>query len=170
MSSEEKPPADTDLSLDSLREPAVPGTESQSPPSEALVQAELANDPIQAGPIDAEVEESSTTVYPDSVGASLAYSPPAIARNFENLAAKGGAVGALVLGIWCFAGSFMTNWSMLNGLIGITMGVWGLTSRHKKMAWIGIILCVLGIMLCMVQISELISTYFSTTNESEFDI
>ena len=86
--------------------------------------------------------------------------------NFENLAAKGGAVGALVLGIWCLAGSFITNWSIINGLIGLMMGFWGLTSRNKKMACIGIALCMTGIFLSLVQVSELINVYIDARDEN----
>jgi len=92
--------------------------------------------------------------------------PPPLASNLQNLSANGGAIGALVLGLWCFAGSFITNWSILNGMLGLLLGAWGLTSRRKKTAWIGIALCTIGILLCLAQFSELINQWWYEVDET----
>ena len=85
----------------------------------------------------------------------------------ENMSANGGAVGALVLGVWCLAGSLITNWSIINGLIGLLMGLWGLTSRKRKTALIGICLCLVGIFLSLVQANEIINTFLNAVDETE---
>jgi len=92
--------------------------------------------------------------------------PPPLASNLQNLSANGGAIGALVLGLWCFAGSFITNWSILNGILGLLLGAWGLTSRRKKTAWVGIALCTIGIMLCLAQFSELINQWWYAVDDT----
>jgi len=174
MSSEEKPPSD--LESESHVSPVADPFEAALVPTANIelepVEASLAGDvSIEPEIIDSEivvVDSPSTSIsYPFGSDPSL-HSPPASARNFENLAAKGGAVGALVLGIWCFAGSFITNWSMINGLIGLMMGFWGLTSKNKKMAWIGIALCLAGMFLSLVQVSDLVNTYLNARDENSF--
>ncbi len=92
--------------------------------------------------------------------------PPPLASHLQNLSANGGAVGALVLGVWCFLGSFITNWSIINGMLGLLLGAWGLTSRKKKWAWIGIVLCTIGILLCMAEFSELINKWMYEVDDT----
>ena len=93
-------------------------------------------------------------------------SPPPLATNLQNLSANGGAIGALVLGVWCFAGSFITNWSIINGILGLLLGTWGLTSRRKKTAWIGIALCTIGILLCLAEFSELVNKWWYEVDDT----
>lgn len=73
----------------------------------------------------------------------------------DSIAANGGSVAALVLGIWSIFGALFTSLSLINGMIGIVLGIWGLTSRKKSLAVFGIVLCFVGIMACMLNI-----TYF----------
>lgn len=170
MNAEEKPTRD--LESDSAASPDSAALDPATVPATIVpVEASLADDVA----VEAEIVESgnhltSTSYPPGNHDAAvddtyLLNSAPALSGNFENLAAKGGAVGALVLGIWCLAGSFITNWSVINGLLGLMMGFWGLTSRHKKMAWIGIAFCMIGILLCLVQVSEIISVYLNARDE-----
>ena len=70
-----------------------------------------------------------------------------------NLAAKGGSVGALVLGVLSFAGSFITSYAILNSFMGLALGLWGLRSNHKRMALIGLGLCLLSAFFCVLDIS-----------------
>ena len=93
--------------------------------------------------------------------------PSGLVEEVENIAANGGAVGALVLGIWSLIGSFITNWSMINGVLGLLLGVWGLTSRRKRLAWTGILLCVVSILLSMIQVNEFIQLYLNRVDESQ---
>jgi len=188
MSPEEKPKSDLEPDLSANSDADAPGTapipaaDSKTEPVEASLADEAvapsgtADPEIVASEIVEVETEPTQVVYPDdpqsgTIGVFNAsmYAPPALASNFENLAAKGGAVGALVLGIWCLAGSFITNWSIINGLLGLSMGFWGLTSRHKKMAWIGIVLCLAGIMLSLVQVSEFINIYMNARDENSFN-
>ena len=68
---------------------------------------------------------------------------------FQNVAAKGGAVGALVLGCLAVFGAFVTQWSLFNAIIGVLLGMWGLSSNMSRTAVVGMILCVIGFMLCV---------------------
>ncbi len=89
-----------------------------------------------------------------------------VAVELEGIAANGGAVGAVVLGIWAILGSFLTDWSMLNGILGGILGLWGLSSKRPRLAWIGIILCLIGGALSMAGISEMIEVYLRTRGET----
>lgn len=93
-------------------------------------------------------------------------SPPPITANLDNIAANGGAVGAIVLGIWSLIGAFITNWSIINGVLGLLLGFWGLTSRRRKMAWVGIVLCLISIFLSLIQVGELVNTYMNPVDEN----
>ena len=80
--------------------------------------------------------------------------------DFQNLAAVGGSVGAVILGIWSIIGSIITPFSSINGLVGILMGFWGLQSSRKKMAITGIVLCGIGQILCFLQFNDIVSNFF----------
>ena len=68
---------------------------------------------------------------------------------FQNVAAKGGAVGALVLGCLAVFGAFFTQWSLFNAVVGLMLGLWGLSSNMSRTAIVGIVLCGIGFMLCV---------------------
>jgi hypothetical protein len=159
----------------------VDSVESNSEPLEAtLVDAtaltEVQNDDpsAPADPVMAEMAESAGDVLSLAGGATLnpthfsSIPAPPMAGSLENMSANGGAIGSLVLGVWCVAGSFITNWSIINGVIGLLMGFWGLTSRKQRTAWVGIALCVIGIFLSLIQVSELINTYLNAVDETPF--
>ena len=67
---------------------------------------------------------------------------------FQNVAAKGGAVAAIVLGCLAIFGAFVTQWSIFNALIGLPLGLWGLKSNLFRTAMAGICFCVIGLLLC----------------------
>ena len=193
MSSEEKAPNRNpdDDSLDSGVEP-VEAELVDSPPS-AEPTGDLGSDESEV-PVEAEVVaqsdkagitnyfkdlDASPDAMSDSGGVAMAAavgkmpakssslaSPPPLAKNLQNLSANGGAVGALVLGLWCFLGSFITNWSIINGILGLLLGAWGLTSQRKKTAWVGIALCTIGILLCLAEFSELINQWFYEVDDT----
>lgn len=80
---------------------------------------------------------------PDS---PLTYTPaPPIPEDMDNVAAVGGAVSSLVLGIWSIVGSFVTSLSVINAVLGLILGAWGLSSNKHRIAGIGICLCLAGI-------------------------
>ncbi|MEM7782966.1 MAG: hypothetical protein AAF939_01950 [Planctomycetota bacterium] len=118
--------------------------------------------------LDPEVESTAQQpIQPGHDFAPVSVAPP-VDSSLENLSANGGAVGGLVLGAWCIAGSFFTNWSVINGLLGFPLACWGINySRKKKSAIVGLILCLIGIGLCMVQVSEWLNFYFNTVEESD---
>jgi len=140
----------------------------------AMTEAPYDDSSTPADPVVAEMAESTSEGLSLAGGAALNPIPfssipaPPMPGNFENVSANGGAVGSFVLGVWCLAGSFITNWSIINGVIGLLMGFWGLTSRKQRTAWIGIALCVIGIFLSLIQVSELIDTYLNAVDETAF--
>ncbi len=69
---------------------------------------------------------------------------------FQNVAAKGGAIAALVLGCLSVFGAFVTQWSLFNAVVGLGLGLWGLRSNFVRTAIIGMVLCVIGLLLCGV--------------------
>lgn len=91
---------------------------------------------------------------------------PTVAAELDGIAANGGAVGAVILGIWAILGSLLTYWSMINGILGLALGIWGLRSKRSRMAWIGIILSLIGALMSMVAVSEMISTYWDTAKDA----
>lgn len=73
---------------------------------------------------------------------------------FQNIAAKGGAVAAVTLGLLTLFGAFVTQWSIFNAVVGIVLGIWGLKSPLKRTAWLGLSLCVAGLVLCFLLYSN----------------
>ena len=91
--------------------------------------------------------------------------PPPVATELEGIAANGGAVGALVLGIWSILGSLLTYWSLINGIMGLVLGVWGLTSKRPRTAWLGIFLCLIGTFMSMALVSEMIADFWRAAKD-----
>ena len=73
---------------------------------------------------------------------------------------------AVVLGVWSILGSLLTYWSIINGILGLALGVWGLTSKRPRTAWIGIVLCLIGTFLSTVSVGELITNYWNAAKDS----
>lgn len=109
---------------------------------------------VNAFSIDDEKEKSFRNFNSQPLGPRL-----------ENLAAKGGAVAAIVLAVLAMAGSFVTSWSIINAGMGLACGIWGLRSQHKKMAGIGILLCLIAAFLCAVEISDWLESIWPVEEE-----
>jgi len=140
----------------------------QDPPAAEFV-AELVEEGGGSEEVSDLVDEISNA---ESVAAAVAAAAPTVAYNpsilkppkpaayqpppspMANLSAKGGAVGAMVLGVMAFAGSFITSYAILNSFMGMALGLWGLRSNHRRMALVGISLCVISAFLCALDISE----------------
>lgn len=103
--------------------------------SEAVEPVEVARyaEPIQAAKVVAEVAPEANHELPPQ---------------FRNVAAKGGAVAAIVLGSLSVFGAFVTQWSLFNAFIGLLLGLWGLNSPLRKTSVAGICFCLLGLVLC----------------------
>lgn len=85
-------------------------------------------------PVTAELLEEFETFVPNP--------PPLYAS--ENLAATGGAVGALVLGIWSVVSGFVSDWNIVNSGLAVGLGLWGMRSPRPMLALAGISLAALG--------------------------
>lgn len=77
-----------------------------------------------------------------------------IIPTYENRAAKGGSVGAVVLGIMAILGSFLTPASIITAFLGVGMGIWGLFSSHKRSAIVGMSLCAVAIVMCFIMATQ----------------
>lgn len=86
--------------------------------------------------------------------ASLA---PPVASEFEGIAANGGAVAAVALGVWTIFGSMLTHWAAINGIMGFVLGIWGLSSKRPRLAWLGIILCIIGVLMIATSVNDMIN-------------
>jgi len=173
MSPEETPPND----LEAKSSGDTPPDSKEISPldknrlNEAPTVAQLADSGHEQGQI-VEATEVNQSEVPENANVNPAefadHAAPPTVGTLENMSANGGAIGALVLGLWCLAGSFVTNWSIINGVLGLMLGLWGLSSRKKKTAWLGIALCVIGSLLSLIQVSEIVSGYLTEVEESAF--
>lgn len=69
--------------------------------------------------------------------------PPPI----PNVAAIGGAVASCMLGTLSIIGVLISPLSIINGILGVLFGMWGLYSPRKRLAFIGICLGITGVIL-----------------------
>lgn len=133
--------------------------------AELVAEAELVADPAVEQP---EVVYSPRVVPPaSSLSKGTSGSSLDTPLQLKNINAKGGAVGAVVLGLLAVFGSFVSGWSAINALIGFCMGMWGLSSPKRKLALIGVALCGLGAFLSMVDVSQ-IWVWMESSGDSEF--
>lgn len=152
---------------ESSNESPVPDR-SQDPPSHADEMPAMDSGPIAAG--DTPVEEVVPTASladeesnPENaeVVAQVAkpnqvayvrkkFETPDIPIQFQNLAAKGGAITSLVLGVFSLIGIFFSQLSLFNACLGIAFGFWGLTSNDQWISQIGIGTCLVTVVLAMV--------------------
>ena len=178
MTSEENPPIEKprDWSVDDLPEASLaddlakdPADPSSTNSPQGSGQADDGADLIEAEIVDQCVVEASIVKSEDSRGVSDAavdtIPPPPIPKHLQNISANGGSVGAIVLGVWSLLGSLMTSWSVINALLGLLLGFWGVTSQRPRLAWIGIVLCLISMFFSMIQVSEFVGRLLKTTYE-----
>lgn len=72
------------------------------------------------------------------------------ALNPHRYAAKGGAIGSITLGVMALLGAMISSASVVTGLLGILLGLWGLTSKYVLLAAIGLGLSLVGIALSVL--------------------
>ena len=122
------------MSMD-LESPTDPTAENESSESAEPIEVARYAEPVEPIPIAAEVPPTANHELPPQ---------------FQNISAKGGAVGAVVLGSLAVFGAFVTQWSLFNAIVGLILGLWGLRSNLTRTAAVGICFCVIGIVLCFV--------------------
>lgn len=86
------------------------------------------------------------TTKSDSVDDILRTYGYQVAADIPNVAAIGGAMASVLLGVLSMAGAWLTPWSMVNAIMGIAFGVWGFASPRKGLALAGILTSLLGIL------------------------
>ncbi len=68
-----------------------------------------------------------------------------VSAEIPNVAAIGGAMASVFLGILSIVGALLTPWSLVNAGMGIAFGLWGFASPRKGLAMAGILASLLGI-------------------------
>ena len=133
---------------------------SSSVEADSLIVAEAVEDHAADEPITATAEVIAKP-------AAVAIQEPApLPPELQNLAANGGAVGAVVLGVWSILGSLLTPYSLINGLLGLLMGLWGLSSRRRLLAVVGIVISFIGMTMSLLEVGQLIETYLWVDTET----
>ena len=87
--------------------------------------------------------------------------PSPIAKELSNISANGGAVGAVVLGFWSILCSLITPFSVVNALLALLLGAYGLTSQKRKLAIAGMILGIIGGAMSLIETNEILNDYFA---------
>ncbi len=123
--------------------------------AELVIEASNSDVPFavtEVAAVPAVAYNPSILIAPKATAARLPPSP------MTHLAAKGGAVGAMVLGVLAFVGSFITSYAILNSIMGLALGLWGLKSDHRRTAMLGMALCLIAAFFCVVEISSWLQT------------
>lgn len=124
--------------------------------------------PLEEQPVVAELVEDEGSARTKQVSGPavnpiprLNRLPVDVAVEFQNMSAIGGAVGAIVLGIWSIICSMITPFSAINGILALILGIWGLSSKHRRLAITGIVLGLTGLFLSLFEINETLSSWFA---------
>ncbi|MDX1944057.1 MAG: hypothetical protein SFU86_01520 [Pirellulaceae bacterium] len=134
---------------------ARPTIAGEPPAEEALA---IALQPaLEARVLDEAPEAAANPVAaaaPTPIATGLPVMPPpklpSLARPVPastNLAALGGTVATVVLGVFALALAWWRFEAAIVGLVGLVMGVWGLYSSRRGWALVGMLLCCLAIVL-----------------------
>ena len=83
----------------------------------------------------------------------------------DSIAANGGSIASVVLGVWAIIGSLFTTISVVNSGMGVILGIWGLSSRKKGLAVLGIVLCTVGAVACLLNVAYLFWEVLSAQEE-----
>ena len=62
----------------------------------------------------------------------------------ENVASSGGAIGSLFVGTLGLIGAWFTPYAVINSVLGFGLAVWGLSSPQRKLALLGLLICLVG--------------------------
>lgn len=93
--------------------------------------------------------------FVDAATSSDGPAQPALPRPPDYRAKRsaiGGAVGSIVLGAIGLAGSFFSAASLFVSLTGLVLGFWGLASDKKRVAAVGLAICVVAVLIGGVQV------------------
>lgn len=119
------------------------GDDPDVPLAELDTSALLSSAPDGAGPVDPVMaEEVSWADTRFTAGLPRVPEEPPWPPGFQNLAARGGAIGALLLGLLALAGAWLTPWAAVNAVLGLMLGAWGLYSPMRRTSLIGMALSV----------------------------
>lgn len=118
----------------------VPGPEL----THSLSSTESLAEPILAEMVSPPVTE--TRAPPIHPADSVPGLPPQN-DGLGHYSAIGGAVASLALGTWSIVSSWLTPLGIINSILGIGFGIWGLKSPRRRIALTGIVLSSIGFCL-----------------------
>ena len=104
------------------------------------------NDPADTIHVAEVVSASSSQ---NSETNQIVHTVPPIPKQFQNLAANGGAVTALALGAFAMIGACFSDISAFNALLGLCFGAWGARSNLKRLNAIGMTFCIVALLICL---------------------
>ena len=118
--------------------------------TDAILGDTAASQPAPAEPPRVEATAASAAASP-----SRTHSVPVVERERQTYkhpmhhptAATGGAIGALLLGVSSLVISLFTVLGSLVALVGLALGAWGASSNRRNMAFLGMLLCCLALLL-----------------------
>ena len=120
--------------------------------SASLVEAILVPEQESSSELDNSADAQSSIVSAELVEETPARGIPPVEPVDDllqaNLAARGGAVASILLGILAIAGAAITPYSFINALLGLALGLWGMSS-NVRWPMLGLILCLVGIFACV---------------------
>ncbi len=157
------PDEDSRPNDDTLDSPIGQAAQSDGFAEDRMPVAELANDPATAEnelsdkPVEELTAEELRHRADQILEAQIAKSPmrkfsdlPPLADEFRSIAANGGAVTCLILGLIAFVGVWFTPWSAVNGVLAIPFAVWSVRSKMKLAGTIGICLAGIAMLIAFV--------------------
>ena len=122
-------------------DPVTAESESSDKPAEELTAEELRHRADQI--LEAQIAKSSLRKFSDL---------PPLADEFRSIAANGGAVTCLILGLIAFVGVWFTPWSAVNGVLAIPFAAWSVRSKMKLAGTIGICLAGIAMLIAFIGI------------------
>lgn len=118
------------------------------------------NEPIEAELVETKAGDfrhleasSETFLYPQEL-------PNSYSNEFSNMASIGGAVGSVVLGAWSILSALITYFAFINSILAVVLGIYGLNSRRRLWAIVGIVLGAVGFIMSMMEVNQMLSNFF----------
>ena len=132
----------------------MPSAQGKNDPSSDIVDAKIVDaEVVQAELIDHEA--SQATVVPTGVQVdSLVSEQSQFETDLNQLSAKGGAVGGLLLALLGLLGMAFSLYSLFNVLIALPFSIWGLKSPLRRMSIAGLLIALAGLVFFLVRLEN----------------
>lgn len=141
-------------SLGQERDAAI-GSVDNSETGGAETDAEAVDDSsespeTESSPSNEETEENSRT----DVDATRPFANPSFVQSLREFGLKNWlSVAAVILGLLAMGLGWLTPWMVLVAGCGLGCGIVGLTSNRKTLAFVGLLLCLMGVTISSVRLA-----------------